>query len=55
MIYSEYPVYSPYFCASGVGFFLEAILRHGGSEPNVVETKCQTLGDTTCTFEMTWR
>ena len=55
MIYSEYPVYSPYYCASGVGFFLESILRHGGSEPNVVESKCQTLGDTTCTYEMTWK
>ena len=55
MIYGNYPVFSPYYCASGVGFFLESILRHGGTEPNVVESKCQTLGDTTCTYEMTWR
>jgi predicted hydrocarbon binding protein len=55
MIYSKYPVYSPVFCASAFGFFLESILRHGGTEPNVVETKCQTLGDSSCTFEMTWR
>jgi len=55
MVYSDYPCYSPIYCASAVGFFLESILRHGGAEPNVVETKCQTLGDATCTYEMTWR
>ncbi|MEA2489743.1 MAG: hypothetical protein QOH21_1535 [Acidobacteriota bacterium] len=55
MIYSHYPVYSPIFCASAFGFFLESILRHGGTDPTVVETKCQTHGDKTCTFEMTWR
>ena len=55
MIYSDYPVYSPYFCASGAGFFFESILRHGGSDPSVVESKCQCLGDGTCTYEMAWR
>ena len=54
MIYDEYPVYSPYYCASAVGFFLEAILRHGGKDPEVREANCQTLGDTACTFEMSW-
>lgn len=55
MIYSNYPVYSPIFCASAAGYFLESILRHGGSEPTVTETKCQTRGDKTCVFEMTWK
>src|SRR6184192_212586 len=55
MIFSDYPVYSPIYCASAVGFYLESILRHGGAEPTVVETKCQTLGDSHCTFEMSWR
>jgi predicted hydrocarbon binding protein len=55
MIYSNYPVYSPFYCASAIGFFLESILRHGGTDPNVVESKCQCLGDKTCTFEMAWR
>jgi hypothetical protein len=55
MIYSNYPVYSPIFCASAVGFFLEAILRHGGEQPGVTETTCQTRGDDTCTYELTWR
>ena len=43
----DYPVYSPIYCASAVGFYLESILRHGGTDPTVVETKCQTLGDQT--------
>jgi hypothetical protein len=55
MICSDYPVYSPIFCGSAIGFYLESILRHGGSDPSVVETKCQTLGDAFCSFEMTWR
>jgi len=55
MIYTNYPVYSPVFCASAFGYFLESILRHGGNDPAVTETKCQCLGDKTCTFEMTWR
>ena len=55
MIYSDYPCYSPIYCASAIGYFMESILRHGGTEPNVHETKCQCLGDNTCTFEMTWQ
>lgn len=55
MIYSDYPCYSPIFCASAFGFFLEAILRHGGTGPKVVETTCQTLGDPSCIYEMAWR
>jgi len=55
MIYTDYPCYSPIYCASAHGYFLESILRHGGTDPNVTETKCQTLGDSSCTFEMTWR
>jgi hypothetical protein len=55
MIYANYPCYSPIFCASAIGYFTESILRHGGTEPKVVETKCQCHGDKTCTFEMAWR
>ena len=54
MVYTDYPCYSPIFCASAIGFFLESILRHGGTEPTVKETRCQTLGETICTYEMTW-
>lgn len=55
MVYSNYPCYSPVFCASAIGYFMESILRHGGTDPTVAETKCQCHGDKTCTFEMTWR
>lgn len=54
MVYSDYPVYSPVYCASAIGFFLEAILRHGGKDPEVREATCQCLGDAVCTFEMSW-
>ena len=55
MTYANYPCYSPVFCASAIGYFTESILRHGGTDPKVTETKCQCHGDRTCTFEMTWR
>ncbi len=55
MIYTNYPCYSPIFCASAFGFFLESILRHGGSDPSVTESKCQCRGDRTCSFDMSWR
>lgn len=55
MIYTDYPCYSPIFCASGVGYFLESILRHGANDPNVTETRCQCRGDKSCTYEMTWK
>ena len=55
MIYANYPVHSPYYCASANGYFMESILRHGGTDPSVTETKCQCHGDKQCIFEMTWR
>jgi predicted hydrocarbon binding protein len=55
MVYSNYPVHSPVFCASAIGYFMESILAHGGTDPAVVETKCQCHGEKTCTFEMKWR
>jgi hypothetical protein len=55
MTFSDYIVYSPIYCASAVGFYLESILRHGGTDAVVVETKCTTLGDGHCTYEMSWR
>jgi predicted hydrocarbon binding protein len=55
MRYLGYPCYSRYFCASGDGFFLEAILRHGGKHPDVHEVRCHCWGDGVCEYEMTWR
>ena len=55
MVYTNYPVYSPVYCASAVGFFLEAILRHGGHDPTVIESRCQCHGQQSCTYELTWK
>lgn len=55
MIHTEYPCYSPIYCASAIGYFMESILRHGGKEPTVVETRCHTLGDSSCTYDLTWK
>lgn len=55
MTYVDYPCYSRWYCASGAGFFGEAILRHGGQEPDVVETECHAWGDGRCVFELAWR
>jgi hypothetical protein len=55
MIYTDYPCYSPVYCASAIGFFLESILRHGGTNPNVTETKCHCRGDMSCTYDLTWK
>jgi predicted hydrocarbon binding protein len=55
MSYFDYPCYSPIFCASANGFFLEAILRHGGTDPEVVQTKCHCRGDGVCVYEMSWK
>jgi hypothetical protein len=55
MIYTDYPVYSPIFCASAVGFFMESIFRHGATDPTVTESKCHCHGDASCTFEMSWK
>lgn len=54
VIYTDYPCYSPVYCASAHGYFLETIYRHGGKNPAVTETKCQTLGDASCTYDLTW-
>ena len=54
MVYSNYPVYSPIYCATAIGFFMEVILRHGGQTPAVTQSRCMCLGQLTCTFELTW-
>ncbi|MCU1348089.1 MAG: hypothetical protein JWO56_1119 [Acidobacteria bacterium] len=55
MRYLDYSCWSRTFCASGDGFFLEAILRHGGKEPDVHEVRCHCWGDGVCEYEMTWK
>lgn len=55
MIYTGYLCYSPVYCASATGFFLEAMLRHGGKDPKVVETHCVCRGDDVCLFDLQWQ
>jgi len=52
--YLEYPCYSPIYCASGVGYFLEAVMRHGGRDATVTHPHCFTRGDSACEYELTW-
>jgi hypothetical protein len=54
MAYFDYVCYSPVFCASAIGFFLEAILRHGGREPRVAELKCTCRGEGVCLYDLRW-
>jgi hypothetical protein len=54
MSYLDYVCHSPIFCASAIGFFLEAILRHGGHRPRVEETKCTCRGDDVCLYDLRW-
>lgn len=54
MVVSEYPCYSPIFCASAIGYYEGVIESHGGKNPSVRESECQCYGDRTCTFEMSW-
>jgi len=53
--YLDYPCYSPIFCASGIGYFLEAVMRHGGQNADVKHPQCLTRGDDVCDFELSWR
>jgi hypothetical protein len=55
MSYHDYPCYSPFFCASGFGFYAEVILRHGGTDPEIRHTHCHCRGDGVCTYEIAWR
>jgi hypothetical protein len=55
MAYHDYVCYSPVFCASAPGFYVEAILRHGGRHPEVEELKCTCRGDGVCLYDLRWR
>ncbi len=54
MSYYDYPCYSRYFCTGGQGFLVEAILRHGATDPDVREVRCHCWGDGVCVWEMSW-
>jgi predicted hydrocarbon binding protein len=51
----DYDEFSPVYCASGAGYFEEALRMLKVPGPIVVaETSCQCAGDATCAFEMKW-
>lgn len=54
MAYYDYVCYSPIFCASAIGFYMEVLLRHGGRNPRVEERKCHCRGDDVCLFDLRW-
>jgi predicted hydrocarbon binding protein len=51
----DYPVFSPVFCATGRGYFEEALrLMHVPGPVVVEETECLCAGSGACVFEMSW-
>ena len=54
MRHSGYTSYSPLFCESAVGYYDAAISLHDATNVYVHETKCQCLGDGSCTFSIRW-
>lgn len=54
MVHSGYACFSPLFCASGLGYYEQAIVEHRAQPLRVEETSCQCRGDGTCTFEVEW-
>ena len=44
-----------FFCAGLAGFYEQAIVMHGGEQPEVVETKCRGTESDACVFEIRWR
>lgn len=55
MVHTEYPCYSPVFCASAIGYYEQTILSHGGRDVHVREVECMCHGEKSCSFEMEWK
>jgi hypothetical protein len=50
-----YTEFSPVFCASGLGYYEEALKMMKAKGPvRVKETTCQCSGDPACTYELSW-
>ena len=54
MVHRGYACFSPLFCASGLGYYEQAIVEHRSRPVRLEETSCQCRGDSTCTFEIEW-
>ncbi len=55
MIHTNYSSYSPLYCESAIGYYVEAVSMHGVADVVAVETSCQCRGDESCTFMIRWR
>lgn len=55
MIHTKYSSYSPLFCESAIGYYVEAVTLHGVADTVAVETSCVCCGDESCTFLIRWR
>ncbi len=55
MTMTEYPVHSPVFCATGRGYYAEALaLMHAPGPIEVSESSCLCGGGAACVFELSW-
>ncbi len=55
MIHTLYSSYSPLYCESAIGYYLQAVTMHDVQDVVAVETRCQCRGDQSCTFVIRWR
>ena len=52
---SDYPEYSPAFCASGRGYYEQALQVMKAPGPILVkESQCQCAGDRVCLYDIRW-
>jgi uncharacterized protein (TIGR02265 family) len=55
MAMEGYHVHAPSYCATGRGYFEEALrLMHAPGPVVVTEVACRCRGDASCVFEMSW-
>lgn len=51
----EYPVFSPVFCSTALGYYEEALLlMHAPGPIQVAESSCYCAGGPACVFELRW-
>jgi hypothetical protein len=55
MTMTGYPVFSAVFCATGRGYYAEALaLMHAPGPIEVTESSCLCAGGAACVFELSW-
>lgn len=46
--------FSPVYCASSSGYYVEVVRLHGGTKPHAEESACVCSGDAACVWELRW-